>query len=86
MQVYYIHQESNPICCTKHLFVCSYISNMFCPDLLVTFRESHAAMFQRKKKSHVVFTVIQIIKIGLQLKYSWDTIKIQLNTVKLNTV
>jgi len=50
MQVYYIHTESIPICCTTHLFICSYISNMFWPDLLVTFRESHAAMFQRKKK------------------------------------
>jgi hypothetical protein len=34
----------------------------------------------------VVFTVIKIIIIGLYVNYSWNIIKIQLHTVKLNAI
>jgi len=85
MQLYYIQKESQPTSYTIHLFIYSQISNMFQSDLLDNFGVSHAAMFQCRKKSRVVTTVvvfigIQIIKIRLQLKYIWNTIKIQLNT------
>lgn len=84
-RVIFIHKESKPTCRTMLLFICSYISNMFLPDLLAIFQESHAAKFNLEL-SHVitavvVFIIIKIIKIWLWSKYSWDIVKIQLRTV-----
>jgi hypothetical protein len=39
-------KDQNQLAAHYSIVICSYISNMFLPDLLANLRESHAAMFQ----------------------------------------
>jgi len=55
-RVIFTHEESEPTCCTVFLCICCWISNMFLPDLLAIFNESHAAKFNLEL-SHVITTV-----------------------------
>jgi len=67
VQLCYSHKQSQLSCCTIPIFICSYISNTFRPDLLAISREPNARMFRLRISScgnnFCVFAIIKIIRI-----------------------